>query len=97
MSSERKVALVTGITGQDGSYLAEFLLEKGYTVSARELSILPRTSRTGRVLIGHLRLTISSSIGTRHRPPFFLLQHWSYRSHLQRPPRDRSQDLSPLR
>lgn len=28
----RKVALVTGITGQDGSYLAEFLLEKGYEV-----------------------------------------------------------------
>ena len=27
-----KVALITGITGQDGSYLAEFLLEKGYTV-----------------------------------------------------------------
>ena len=25
---ERKVALITGITGQDGSYLAEFLLEK---------------------------------------------------------------------
>jgi GDP-mannose 4,6 dehydratase len=33
MSEERKVALVTGITGQDGSYLAEFLLEKGYVVS----------------------------------------------------------------
>jgi GDPmannose 4,6-dehydratase len=34
MSEEvRKVALITGITGQDGSYLAEFLLEKGYTVS----------------------------------------------------------------
>ncbi len=30
--SDRKVALVTGITGQDGSYLAEFLLEKGYEV-----------------------------------------------------------------
>jgi len=30
--SERKIALVTGITGQDGAYLAEFLLEKGYTV-----------------------------------------------------------------
>ncbi len=30
--TERKVALVTGITGQDGAYLAEFLLEKGYTV-----------------------------------------------------------------
>ena len=28
----RKVALVTGITGQDGSYLAEFLLEQGYKV-----------------------------------------------------------------
>jgi GDPmannose 4,6-dehydratase len=27
-----KVALITGITGQDGSYLAEFMLEKGYTV-----------------------------------------------------------------
>lgn len=27
-----KVALITGITGQDGSYLAEFLLKKGYTV-----------------------------------------------------------------
>lgn len=27
-----KVALVSGITGQDGAYLAEFLLEKGYEV-----------------------------------------------------------------
>jgi hypothetical protein len=26
----QKVALITGITGQDGSYLAELLLEKGY-------------------------------------------------------------------
>ena len=31
-SSTQKVALITGITGQDGSYLAEFLLEKGYVV-----------------------------------------------------------------
>jgi GDPmannose 4,6-dehydratase len=30
--TERKVALITGITGQDGSYLAELLLAKGYTV-----------------------------------------------------------------
>lgn len=29
---ERKTALITGITGQDGSYLAEFLLDKGYLV-----------------------------------------------------------------
>jgi GDPmannose 4,6-dehydratase len=32
MKAEPKVALITGITGQDGSYLAEFLLEKGYIV-----------------------------------------------------------------
>lgn len=31
-NTEQKVALITGITGQDGSYLAEFLLEKGYIV-----------------------------------------------------------------
>ena len=29
---EKKRALITGVTGQDGSYLAEFLLEKGYEV-----------------------------------------------------------------
>lgn len=32
MDSNRKIALVTGITGQDGAYLAELLLEKGYMV-----------------------------------------------------------------
>ena len=33
MSSKKsKVAFITGITGQDGSYLAEFLLKKGYEV-----------------------------------------------------------------
>jgi len=31
-NAAQKVALITGITGQDGSYLAEFLLEKGYIV-----------------------------------------------------------------
>mmetsp|Transcript_28537 Transcript_28537/g.42175 ORF Transcript_28537/g.42175 Transcript_28537/m.42175 type:complete len:363 (+) Transcript_28537:116-1204(+) len=47
MSDERKVALVTGITGQDGSYLAEFLLQKGYTVHG----IVRRSScfNTGRI------------------------------------------------
>jgi GDPmannose 4,6-dehydratase len=30
--TDRKVALITGVTGQDGSYLAEFLLAKGYSV-----------------------------------------------------------------
>jgi len=32
MQGKAKVALITGVTGQDGSYLAEFLLEKGYVV-----------------------------------------------------------------
>jgi GDPmannose 4,6-dehydratase len=32
LSNKPKVALITGVTGQDGSYLAEFLLEKGYVV-----------------------------------------------------------------
>ena len=31
-SETKKKALITGITGQDGSYLTEFLLEKGYEV-----------------------------------------------------------------
>jgi len=43
----RKTALITGITGQDGSYLAEFLLEKGYDVHG----IVRRASsfNTGRI------------------------------------------------
>ena len=32
--SNSKHALITGITGQDGSYLAELLLEKGYVITA---------------------------------------------------------------
>ena len=32
MSTTSKVAVITGVTGQDGAYLAELLLEKGYTV-----------------------------------------------------------------
>lgn len=40
-NDETKIALITGITEQDGSYLTELLLEKGYTA---ELAILPRSS-----------------------------------------------------
>ena len=43
-------ALITGITGQDGSYLAEFLLEKGYQV----FGIVRRTSHHGYERIEHL-------------------------------------------
>ena len=44
---ERKVALVTGVTGQDGSYLAELLLEKGYEVHG--LVRRASTVTTGRI------------------------------------------------
>jgi len=46
----RKVALITGITGQDGSYLAEFLLDKGYTVHG----IIRRSSTFNTGRIAHL-------------------------------------------
>ena len=42
-----KVALITGATGQDGAYLAEFLLEKGYTVHG--LKRRSSSFNTGRV------------------------------------------------
>merc|ERR1712226_1605730 len=49
-SQGRKVALLTGITGQDGSYLAEFLLEKGYEVHG----IIRRSSSFNTGRIAHL-------------------------------------------
>lgn len=47
MDKKQKVALITGITGQDGSFLAEFLLDKGYEVHG----IIRRSSsfNTGRI------------------------------------------------
>lgn len=45
-----KTALITGITGQDGSYLAEFLLDKGYDVHG----IIRRSSVDFRQRIAHL-------------------------------------------
>ena len=51
-----KVALITGITGQDGSYLAELLLEKGYEVHG----IIRRTSMINTHRIDHIfdRITL---------------------------------------
>jgi len=46
-----KIALITGITGQDGSYLTELLLEKGYAIHG----IVRRTSNLLRSRIEHLR------------------------------------------
>jgi GDPmannose 4,6-dehydratase len=50
MTSKQKIALITGITGQDGSYLAELLLEKGYVVHG----ILRRASSFNTARIDHL-------------------------------------------
>ena len=47
---EKKVALITGVTGQDGSYLSEFLLEKCYDVHG----IIRRSSVDYRERIAHL-------------------------------------------
>ena len=49
---DRKVALITGITGQDGSYLAEFLIDKGYEVHG----LLRRSSSFNTGRIEHLYL-----------------------------------------
>ncbi|KAH0870569.1 hypothetical protein HID58_077591, partial [Brassica napus] len=46
----RKIALVTGITGQDGSYLTEFLLEKGYEVHG----LIRRSSNFNTQRINHI-------------------------------------------
>lgn len=50
MSEQKKVALITGITGQDGAYLAEFLLKKGYSVHG----IKRRSSMFNTARIDHL-------------------------------------------
>ena len=38
--ANNKVALITGITGQDGAYLAEFLLDKGYEVHGYIMTLM---------------------------------------------------------
>ena len=45
-----KIALITGVTGQDGSYLSEFLLEKGYDVHG----LIRRSSTEKKERIDHL-------------------------------------------
>jgi GDPmannose 4,6-dehydratase len=50
MSSSKKIAMITGITGQDGSYLCEFLLSKGYVVHG----VIRRSSSFNTSRIDHL-------------------------------------------
>ena len=51
MGNDKRCALVTGITGQDGSYLAELLLEQGYTVHG----VVRRSSTENFERIEHLK------------------------------------------
>jgi GDPmannose 4,6-dehydratase len=59
----KKVALITGVTGQDGSYLAELLLEKGYEVHG----IKRRSSSFNTQRIDHI-----FELANRSKLPFFL-------------------------
>src|SRR3989338_4728640 len=55
----KKKALITGITGQDGSYLAEFLLKKGYEVSG----VVRRTSNLHYPNISHIQDELDLHLG----------------------------------
>lgn len=84
-----KVALITGITGQDGSYLAEFLLEKGYEVHG----LIRRASFSNTARIAHLegRITLhdgdltdsSSIIRIIHRTQPDEIYNLAAQSHVQ--------------
>src|SRR5690606_28718190 len=63
-SADHKKALITGVTGQDGSYLAEFLLSKGYEVRG----LVRRTSTPNTTRISHLLPG-----GSQHHPNFHLV------------------------
>ena len=56
-----KIALITGVTGQDGSYLAEFLLKKGYVVHG----VIRRSSSFNTGRIDHI-------INNKHFKPILL-------------------------
>ena len=69
-------ALITGITGQDGSFLAELLLEKGYLVTGllrgpAERSLGSSEHLRGQVelLRGTSRRTVTVTLGSRPRKP----------------------------
>ena len=74
MTQEKKVALITGITGQDGAYLAELLLEKAMssmassaarrcsTPTASTISTRTRTSQTANFILHYGDMTDSTSL-----------------------------------
>jgi len=60
-----KRALITGVTGQDGAYLAEYLLNKGYEVNNIASLIIP-----SKILNAFPQLRISSSLNLIRIAPF---------------------------
>ncbi len=63
---KQPVALITGITGQDGSYLAEFLLERGYKV----VGLARRSTHYHHENIGHLTGKVTIEYGDLIDPNF---------------------------
>ncbi len=76
MGTKRR-ALITGITGQDGSYLAEFLLEQGYEVSG----MIRRTSSDKLERIEHLRRDVELLQGDLLDPQSLILALKRVRPH----------------
>ena len=82
---KNRVAFITGVTGQDGSYLSELLLEKGYTVHGliRRTSVLNveriqetinKYEKIGKLKIHYMDLTDTSSISNliiKYKPDEF--------------------------
>ena len=74
----KKVALITGITGQDGSYLAEFLLNKGYEVHGivRRVALEDEAHRLWRIknILSNLNLRYNiHHHGKTHKSQFDLI------------------------
>ena len=63
-----KTALITGITGQDGSYLADLLLEKGYSVHG----IIRSNSAGGLAVVSSILKIIQTFIYTMEISQIFL-------------------------
>nr|KJB43359.1 hypothetical protein B456_007G196100 [Gossypium raimondii] len=72
---DRKIALITGITGQDGSYLTEFLLNKGYEVHG----LIRRSSNFNTQRINHIYIDPHNAHKARMKSPYAASKcaaHW---------------------
>ena len=65
-ADKKKIALITGITGQDGAYLADFLLQRGYIVHGVKRRVVAASTPTASTI----------SIATRTTPDVRLFLHY---------------------